>query len=289
MAEPAVGSPAGSAVGSAIGSAIGRVAGWVVDYGRISALWVRASMAYPASFWMMAVGSFLMTGLDFVGIWVLFHTVDDLGGFSLQEVGFLYGATGLGIAFADLVVGRVERIGQMIRFGRLDTMMTRPVPLLVQVCADEFALRRFARVLQSLIVFAWASSYVDWTVPRAGVAVEMVVSGSLIFFSLFIGLSCLQFWTADSSEAANAFTYGGNTVTQFPMTVFPSEVVKALTFVLPIAFVNWYPALFILGREDPFGLPAWLQFTSPLVAALMLAAALLVWRTGVRHYRSTGS
>ena len=259
------------------------------DYYRIASLWVRASMAYPASFWMMAVGSFLMTGLDFVGIWVLLRNVDDLGGFSLTEIGFLYGATGLGIAFADLFVGRVERLGQMIRMGRLDTMMTKPVPLLVQVCADEFALRRFARVFQSSIVFVWAATYVDWSLPRALVAAEMVASGSLIFFSLFVGLACVQFWTADSTEFANAFTYGGNQVTQFPMSVFPSEIVKALTFVLPIAFVNWYPCLYILGRDDPFGFPTALQFASPLAAALFLGAAALAWRTGVRHYRSTGS
>ena len=88
---------------------------------------------------MLAVSSFLITGLDFVAIWIMFGNVDDLGGFSLTEIAFLYGATGLGIGFADLVVGSVERLGQMIRTGRLDTMMTKPVPLLVQVCADEFA------------------------------------------------------------------------------------------------------------------------------------------------------
>lgn len=246
-------------------------------------------MAYRASFWMLAVSSFLMTGLDFAGIWIIFNSVDSLGGFSLQEIGFLYGATGLGIAFADLVVGRVERLGQMIRMGRLDTMMTKPVPLLVQVCADEFALRRLARVLQSAAVFTWASFYVDWTPSRVATAVVMVACGSLIFFGLFISLACIQFWTADSSEAANAFTYGGNTLTQYPMTVFPSEVVKMLTFVLPIAFVNWYPALYILGRDDPFGLPSWLQHAAPLAALTTTAATAFVWRSGVRHYRSTGS
>ena len=58
---------------------------------------------------------------------------------------------------------------------------------------------------------------------------------------------------------------------------------------LPIAFVNWYPCLYLLGRPDPFGFPEWLQFCSPLAAALVVAAALLVWRTGVRRYTSTGS
>ncbi len=270
-------------------SPVARAGEPLVDFVRIARLWMRATMAYPVSFWMLAVSSFLVTGLDFVGIWILFGKVDDLGGFSLPEIGFLYGATGLGIAMADLVVGRVERLGQMIRMGRLDTMMTKPAPLLVQVCADEFAIRRIARVLQSSAVFAWASTYVDWSPARVAVCAEMLVCGSLIFFSLFVGLACIQFWTADSSEVANAFTYGGNTATQYPLSIFPSEIVKAMTFVVPIAFVNWYPSLYILDREDPFGLPAWLQHASPLATLVCLLAAALAWRTGVRHYTSTGS
>jgi ABC-2 type transport system permease protein len=261
----------------------------LVRYVEIAALWVRASTTYRASFWMLTIGGFLITGVDFVGIWILFHTVQSLGGFSLSEVAFLYGGTGLAIAVADMFVGRIERLGSMIRLGKLDTMMVRPVPLLIQVCADEFALRRIARVMQALVVFGWAAAYVDWTPARAAMATSMVVSGSVIFLALFIAFACLQFWTADSAEIANAFTYGGNTLTSYPLTVFPGEVVKTLTFVLPLAFVNWYPSLYILGRDDPFGFPAWTQGLSPVAALVMAAVAALVWRTGVRHYRSTGS
>ncbi len=260
-----------------------------VGYRDIAVMWMRASMAYPASFWMMAVSAFVVGGLDFVGIWIMFSTVDSLGGFSLAEIAFLYGATGLGLAFADLLVGRVERLGQMIRTGRLDTMMVRPIPLLAQVCADEFALRRLARVAQTGLIFAIGSTYVDWSPSKVGLAVLMVVSGSVIFFSMFVGFACLQFWTSDASEVANAYTYGGNTVTQYPLTVFPREVVTGLTFLVPLAFVNWYPSLYILDRPDPFGFPAWLQFASPLAAVLLATLTMLVWRTGVRHYTSTGS
>ena len=94
----------------------------------------------------------------------------------------------------------------------------------------------------------------------------------MIFFASSWGFACIQFWTADATEFANAFTYGGNTATQYPLTIFPSEVV-AMTFVVPIAFVNWYPSLYILGREDPFGLPSWLQHASPVAALVCLAGA----------------
>ena len=112
----------------------------------------------------------------------------------------------------------------------------------------------------------------------------------MIFFALFVAFSCVQFWTTDATEFANAFTYGGNTITQYPMSIFPREVAKGLTFLLPIAFVNWYPCLYLLERRRPLR-PA-------VVAAVLLtgrrrrrpsASPLLAWRTGVRHYTSTGS
>lgn len=58
---------------------------------------------------------------------------------------------------------------------------------------------------------------------------------------------------------------------------------------MPIAFVNWYPSLFILDRPDPLGLPTAMQFASPLAALVLCLLAALAWRTGVRRYRSTGS
>jgi ABC-2 type transport system permease protein len=248
-------------------------------FGQITLMWVRASRTYPVSFWMLILGSFLITGIDFVGVWIVFANVDALGGFG----------SGIGIAVADLFVGQVEKLGQLIRLGRLDQMMVRPVPLLVQVCAEEFPIRRLGRLSQATVVFGWACAFVDWTPDRAVVAGLMVVSGAAIFTALFIGFACIQFWTTESAEVANAFTYGGNAATSYPLTIFPSEVVKAMTFVLPIAFVNWYPALYVLGREDRLGYPLWVQWLSPLVAALLVGAAALVWRAGVRSYRSTGS
>lgn len=259
------------------------------QYAQIARMWIRAALAYPASFAMMTFGSFLATGLDFVGLWLIFSRIDTLGGFGLREIALLYGVSGLGIGFGDMAIGNVERIGAMIRTGELDVMMVRPVPLLVQVCADHFALRRLARITQAGIVLGWGGTAIDWTPLRAGVLVVAIVSSSALFFSLFVIFSTGQFWWGDASEFANAFTYGGNTLTQYPLTVFPRELVVGLTFGLPLAFVNWYPCLYLLGRPDPFGLPAWLQFASPVAAAAMLAVTAAVWRAGVRHYTSTGS
>jgi ABC-2 type transport system permease protein len=258
-------------------------------YVDIARMWVRAAFVYPASFWMMAASQFVVGLLDFVGLWIMFHTIDALGGFALREIAFLYGATAFGLGVADLVGGQVERLGQLIRTGRLDTMLLKPLPLLVQVCADQFALRRVARIAQAVVVLGVASTYVSWTPGRVGLTVVMLTSGAVIFLAIFVLFGCVQFWTVDASEVANAFTYGGNTMTQYPLTIFPKEVVAGLTFLVPLAFVNWYPSLYVLGRDDPYGFPEWLRFASPLAALVLVAVTAVVWRAGVRHYESTGS
>jgi ABC-2 type transport system permease protein len=65
--------------------------------------------------------------------------------------------------------------------------------------------------------------------------------------------------------------------------------VRGVTFVVPLAFVNWMPVLHILGRPDPLGLPGWADYLGAPVAVLCCASAGLAWRAGVRSYRSTGS
>src|SRR5690242_20930038 len=149
---------------------------------------------------MMTVSGFLLTFLDFVAIALMFHVIDRLAGFELWQVALLYGASGIGIGVADMLIGSVEQIGLHIRTGTLDAMLVRPVPLLVQVCADRFALRRLGRITQALVVFGYGASHVDWTRPKVGVAVVMVAGAVAIFFALFVGVSCVQFWTHDATE-----------------------------------------------------------------------------------------
>lgn len=261
----------------------------VADYGVLAGAWGRAAVSYRASFVMLAVGGFVITGLDFLGIALLLGRSTSIGGFDLQEVALLYGASGLAIAVADLVVGQVERVGRLVRTGRLDVMLVRPAPLLVQVCAEEFNPRRLSRLLQAAAVFGWGAGAVTWSPDDVVLAVAMLVSGSVLFGCLFVSLACVQFWTVDSAEISNVFTYGGNTITQYPLSIFPREVVLGLTFAVPLAFVNWYPVLALLDRPDPGGLPALTAWCSPVAALLAVGLTALAWRTGVRRFTSTGS
>ena len=77
---------------------------------------------------------------------------------------------------------------------------------------------------------------------------------------------------------------------QYPPTVFAKDLVRGVTFVVPLAFVNWLPALYVLGRPDPLGLPGWVGLRCRRWSRRRCCAlAGLAWRAGLRAYRSTGS
>lgn len=260
-------------------------------YRLIVGMWVRSTMTYRTSFVLTALGNLIATGLDFVTILLMFSHVTVLGGFTLAEVAFLYGTTSTAFGIADLLLGSMDRLGRRIRDGTLDTLLLRPVPVLAQVAADRFALRRLGRITQGLVVLGWAVANVDihWTPVTVLLLPMTVLSGAAIFSAVFVAGGAFQFWAGDASEVQNSVTYGGNTMLQYPPGIFSRELVRGVTFVVPLAFVNWLPALRILGEPDPLGLPGWVDFASPLVAALCCGLAGLAWRAGLRSYRSTGS
>ncbi|MFI1714041.1 ABC transporter permease [Streptomyces litmocidini] len=257
----------------------------------VAGMWIRSTMAYRSSFALTLVTSFCVTFFDFVVILLMFGQVRGLGGFSFAEVALLYGTAGTSFGIADLTMGSLQRMGKRIRDGSLDTFLMRPAPLLAQVAADKFALRRFGRVAQGLMVLVWGLLLLDvaWTPLKALLLPVTVVCGAVIFGAVTVLGASVQFWTQDASEVTNAFTYGGNTLLQYPPTIFAQELVRGVVYVVPLAFVSWLPALYVLGRPAPAGVPEWATFVSPLVAAVCCGAAGLAWRAGIRSYRSTGS
>lgn len=260
-------------------------------YGLIVAMWIRSTMTYRTSFFLSAFGNAAITLLDFVAIAVMFSHVDVLGGFTLPEIALLYGSCSASLGLADLLLGNTDRIGVRIRDGSLDTMLVRPLPVLAQVAADRFALRRLGRVVQGLGVLGWAVSVLDveWTVGKVLMVPVMITAGAGIFGAVMVAGAAFQFLAGDAAEVQNSFTYGGCTMLQYPPTVFAKDLLRGVTFVVPLAFVNWLPALYVLGRPDPLGLPGWVAYASPLVAFAVFLPASLAWRAGVRSYRSTGS
>jgi ABC-2 type transport system permease protein len=260
-------------------------------YLRLAAAQVRSQTQYRASFTMDLVGSTVLTVLDVASVFVLFSVSHDLGGFGTREVLLMVAISALAFPLADLLVGNAERLRHYVRTGLFDAVLVRPLSALGQLLAMDFAPRRIGRVLfgVALYVIALFVAPVAWSPWTALLVLLAPVAGTVFFGALFVAGATVAFWWIESGEIANAFTYGGRDFTSYPMTVYGGLFRHVFAFGLGFAFVAYLPALALLDRSDPLGVPDWLRWCSPLTALAAAGLAALLWRTGVRHYRSTGS
>jgi ABC-2 type transport system permease protein len=260
-------------------------------YGRLVGARVRSDLQYRTSFFLFLAGQTLVTGVEFASIAVLFVRLQALAGWSIGEVAFLWALSSLAFGIGDLFISQVELVSVHIKAGTFDAFLVRPLGALLQLSAMEFAPRRLGRSIEPAIVLVVVITRldVDWTPAHVLLVPLTLASGVAIYGSIWVLTSSLAFWTVETQEIANAFTYGGNTLTSYPIDVFGTVLRRIVVFVVPLAFVAYLPAVELLDKPMPFGLPRAVAWMGPLVAVIAVACARAVWKLAIRHYRSTGS
>lgn len=252
---------------------------------------IRAQLQYRLSFALDLLGAFFITFVDFLGIVILFAHLPRLAGWSLAEVAFFYGTANMSFALTDMIIGHFDLFPRMIRDGSFDLILVRPAGTLFQIIASDFALRRLGRVFQGVVVlgFALALLHLTWTLGRELMLGGMIVTGVIIYASIWIMAMTITYWAVGAREVVNSFTYGGSYLASYPINIFGGWLRRTLAFVIPMAFVSYFPGFYVIGHPDPLGTPPVLAFCTPLIALCLAVLAGRVWRFGVRHYRSTGS
>ena len=259
-------------------------------YGRYIGISFRSQMQYRASFIMLSVGHGVMTGLEFLGIWVLFDRFTALDTWSLPEVAFFYGLINIAFALCDAFSRGFDLFASTVKSGDFDRLLLRPRSTALQLAGQELTLKRIGRLTQGLVVLLWASHALDltWTPDKLLLALLTILGGACLFYGLIVLQATLAFWTTESLEIVNTVTYGGVETAQYPLAIYREWFRRFFTYVIPLACVSYYPALGILERPDPLGSGPLFQWLAPIVGLLFFAVCLRIWQVGVRHYRSTG-
>lgn len=255
-------------------------------YLRYAGISVRSQLQYRASVVMQSIGIFAITAIEFLGILALFDRFGQIRGWTLPEVALFYGLVSIAWALCDAFGRGFEVAGQIVKAGDFDRILLRPRSTVLQMFGHELTVRRVGRLLQGIAVLAYACGSLDiaWSAARVLLLVLALIGTCCVFLGLVVLQATSSFWTVETMEVWNAFTYGGVTMAQYPLAIYRGWFRKLFTYAIPIGCGNYYPVLGILGRSDS-ALP-WL---APLAGPAFLALAFGAWRVGIRRYRSTGS
>ena len=260
-------------------------------YFRYIGISIRGQLQYRVSFILYSFGVGVLTGTEFLGVLALFHRFGQLRGWSLPQAAMFYGTISITFSIADSIGRGFDQFGNMVKAGDFDRLLLRPRSTVVQLLGQELTLRRVGRFSQGAVVLVWAQSalHLAWSAGTALLLIAAVLGGACLFIGLVVLQATSAFWTTESLEVWNAFTYGGSLMSQYPVTIYRPWFRQFFTFVIPLACVNYFPMLAIIHKSDPLGAPVIFQWLAPLAGFVFLVVTLQVWKFGVRHYRSTGS
>ena len=242
-------------------------------------------MTYRASFFLSCLGHLLITGNVFLGVVFLMDRFESIGGYTLPQLSLCYAVILSATSLAECFGRGFDVFHHLLSDGRFDRMMVRPRAVFFQVLCQDMKPTMFARLLQAVVMLVWAigSGAVAWTPGKALVLALMIGCGAAVFFGLFLVNACICFFTLEHIEALNIFTDGPREYGKYPFGVYGRPVLLVLTFLVPLALVQHWPLQYLFGRG-----PAWYG-ALPLASLVFLIPCALLWRLGVRHYRSTGS
>lgn len=249
---------------------------------------LKSAMEHKTSFILTALGQGMTTLFSFFSIYFLFDRFGHIKGYSFNEVLLCFSTIFIAFALAECLSRGFDTFGSIIGNGQFDRIMVRPRHEILQVLGTRMELTKIGRLLQALFVLIYAVINIDitWDISKALTLCFMIIGGVVLFSGLFMIYASICFFTLEGLEFMNIFTDGGREIAQYPLDIYKDWVLKFFTFFIPLAWVNYYPFLYLIDKNT---LSKELSMLIPLGTLLFLIPCYGLWRLGVRHYQSTGS
>ena len=250
------------------------------------AMHLKGELEYRVSFILSFLSQILVFFTYYFIIIALFTKFDNIKGFTLYEVLLCFSIIQFGFAFNEVFARGIDKFDVLIIQGNFDRLLLRPKNIILQVLCSDSDFVKLSRLIQSLIVMAVAlvNLNINWNITRVITLILMLASACIIFFGIFLMAAAYCFFTVQGLEVRNVFTDGGKHMAQYPIGVFHKGFIWFFTFIIPYAFVNYYPLLYFIGKKDNI-----LYAFSPILVSLYLIPCILIFYWGMKRYTSVGS
>ena len=256
-------------------------------YGRFLRMHVLSGLEYKG-WWLMVLQVLLTCVLDPLGTVLMFLRFGSIGPWSVERILLIYAMAVTSFGLAESFCRGFDYFPYvMIRDGNFDRLLLRPRSLFTQAAASVFHIHRLSRPAAGLAVMLWCLGRLGAAPTAANIAMlAMALAGGLVMYAgVFVMTSGIAFFTVKALDWIIVFTNASYQVARIPKEYMPGFLKNMFTFFMPMLVVSYYPASAVCGWGDS----PWLGWLALPAGVAFFGASLLVWRVGVRHYRSTGS
>lgn len=247
---------------------------------------LKSALQYKLSFLLTTIGQFLVSFNVFLGVLFMFDRFHEVKGYQFSEILLCYSIVLMSFSIAEMFFRGFDLFSSTISNGEFDRILLRPRGTILLVASGKMEFSRLGRVVQAVVmlVYGITASNLSWGITKVVTLFLMIIGGSVIFGCLFIVYASICFFTLEGLEVMNILTDGAREHGKYPLNVYGKGVLRFCTFVVPYSLFQYYPFLYLIDRVD-----TWYSMLLPIVGCIFLLPCLLLWRVGVRHYKSTGS
>ena len=238
-------------------------------------------MEYRVSFLTQMVGMMLNNAFYFVFWIIFFDRFEQVHGWSLLDMFFLFGVVATGFGAGTYLFGNAIRLSSLIAEGQLDYYLSLPRPVLLHALASRSNASSAGDFTYGLLSFAAA---VIFSGSFSGLMLLRFLLASLaavaVLISFLVIVQSLTFWIGNApmltQNAFNAII----TFSLYPITLFDGTAKLLLFTLVPAAFIGALPAEFV--RQFDLGQLAQICGGS----VIFLSLAVFVFYRGLRRYES---
>ncbi len=252
---------------------------------------IRARMEYKTSFlfYVVAILAFYVGQIGL--LFVVLNRFQQIQGWTLGEMAFLYTLLAFAHGFTNLIFTQLIHFDQIVVTGEFDRILVRPLSPLGQVIFSKFEASTVSHLIIGFVAL-WFSSRlacIEWTLKKVLLFPIIVLGGVLIAGAIRLMVTTVAFWTLRNQSLVHTVVFSCREFILYPVSIYNTGVQFFLTFVFPIAFINYYPAHLFLDRSGESLLHPALEIGTPLVGIIMFTISIFAWKAGVNHYQSSGS
>ena len=252
----------------------------------------RAATAYRSTYFAGIVGQWLGYGATFATLFILTTRFENLGGWTPSEVLLLYGLAVLSYCIAaTFFFNPTTFLSSKIRSGEFDAALIKPLnPFVHEIFTGiNPAYVSHFTLSMAIIIYALITSGFHPSLWNITSMIFMVIGAIFVQAAALVASSVMSFFTVNENPVLDFLLFNVKEFTNYPITIYPKAIQILLTFILPFAFINFYPASLLLGKAVPEGFPAVLPYLTPVLGIICFTLSVLLWNWGLKHYKSTGS
>jgi ABC-2 type transport system permease protein len=251
------------------------------------AMVIKSEMEYRISFIFSALSATMNSIIFCLEVLFLIEKFGNVGEWSFNEIMLITGIVNFGSSITEMFFRGLDMFYTKIRTGEFDILLTRPRNELYQIICSDFEGTKIGRLLYSivLIVVMLFNLNIKFDLLKLFTFIMILFGAVTTFLSLCLIKAGISFWVIDGMEFMNIFLDGGREFASYPINVFKKWFAKIFTFIVPFGAFNYYPILYLLEKD---GAKFYYSFT-PLFTLVILGFSFLLWKKGVKAYKSTGN